>query len=102
MASKYIVRHGAMRFLGEYEAPEGTTYGRCDEVVIRSDRGLEIGQVLCETNPRAVELIQEATHGPIIRLVGPEDRQQVERLRSSERQELERCCHIVQERQLQM
>ena len=62
MASKYIVRHGAMRFLGEYEAVEGTAYGRGDDVVIRSDRGLEIGQVLCDANPRAVELIKEKTH----------------------------------------
>ena len=102
MASKYIVRHGAMRSLGEYEASEGTAYGRGDDVVIRSDRGHEIGQVLCEANPRAMELIKEATRGPIVRAVGPEDRQQLERLRSSERQELERCCLIVQERQLQM
>ena len=102
MASKYIVRHGAMRFLGEYEAGEAETYCRGNEVVIRSDRGHEIGQVLCEANPQAVELIKEATRGPIVRSVSPEDRQQLERLRGSERQELERCCLIVQERQLQM
>src|SRR5205085_4698870 len=51
---------------------------------------------------RAVELITEATHGPIVRRVGLEDSQQLERLRGSGRQELERCCHIIQERQLQM
>jgi cell fate regulator YaaT (PSP1 superfamily) len=102
MASKYIVRHGAMRFLGEYEAGEDTAYRRGEEVVVRSDRGLEIGQVLCEANPRAVELIQEATRGPIVRLLNPEDRQQLERLRESERQELDACCRIVAERQLPM
>src|SRR5437870_9917059 len=102
MASKYIVRHGAMRFLGEYEAGEAETYCRDDEVVIRSDRGHEIGRVLCAANPRAVELIKEATRGPIVRPVRPEDRQQLEQVRSSERQELERCCLIVGERQLQM
>jgi cell fate regulator YaaT (PSP1 superfamily) len=102
MASKYIVRHGAMRFLGEYEAAENAAYCRADEVVVRSDRGLEVGQVLCETNPRAVELIKEATHGPIIRLLAAEDRQQLEGLRQSAAQELEACCRIIQERQLQM
>src|SRR5260370_38407509 len=101
MASKYIVRHGAMRLLGEYEAGEAETYCRGDEVVIRSDRGHEIGQVLCEANPQAVELIKEATRGPIVRSVSPEDRQQLERLRGSEPQELERCCLIRQERQRQ-
>jgi len=102
MASKYIVRHGAMRFLGEYEAGEETTYCRGDQVVVRSDRGLEVGQVLCEANPRAVDLIKEATRGPIVRLLAPEDWQQLEGLRESERQELDTCCRIIQERQLQM
>jgi cell fate regulator YaaT (PSP1 superfamily) len=102
MGSKYIVRHGAMRFLGEYEAAENTAYRRADEVIVRSDRGLEVGQVLCEANPRAVELLKEATHGPIVRLLGPEDRQQLERLRQFAAGELETCCRIVEERQLQM
>jgi cell fate regulator YaaT (PSP1 superfamily) len=92
-----------MRFLGEYEAgPEDMDYRRGDQVVVRSDRGLEVGQVLCETNPRAVELIKDATHGPILRRLAPEDRQQLERLREAEHQELETCCRIVRERELQM
>jgi cell fate regulator YaaT (PSP1 superfamily) len=102
MASKYIARHGAMRFLGEYEADEATGYQRGDEVVLRSDRGLEVGQVLCPATPQAVELIKEATHGPIVRLLTAEDRHQLERLREAERQELETCCRIVEERKLQM
>lgn len=102
MASKYIVRHGAMRFLGEYEAGPETSYRRGDEIVVRSDRGLEVGQVLCETNPRAVELIKDATHGPIVRLLTPEDRQHRERLHEAEHQELDTCSRIVRERQLQM
>ncbi len=102
MASKYVVRHGAMRFLGEYEAGETTAYARGDEVVIHSERGHEIGHVLCDANPHAVELIQEATRGSILRLIGAEDREQLQRLRDAERQELDRCCAIVQERQLQM
>src|SRR5260370_20725301 len=44
-ASKYIVRHGAMRFLGEYEAGEATAHLRDDQVVLRSDRGLAVSQV---------------------------------------------------------
>src|SRR5260370_2647174 len=96
MASKYIVRHGAMRLLGEYEAGEAETYCRGNEVVIRSDRGLEIGQVLCEANPQAVELIKEATRGPIVRSVTPEDRQQVEPLPRSDPQHCATTCSIFQ------
>src|SRR5262245_35374456 len=42
MAVKYIVRHGTMRFLGEFEAGEGEIFARAEDVVLRSDRGLEV------------------------------------------------------------
>ena len=51
MVASLIVRHGAVRFLGEFD-PEDGRYRRGDEVVIRTDRGLEIGQVLGEASPR--------------------------------------------------
>jgi len=102
MASKYLVRHGAMRFLGEYEPAEGEAYRRSDQVIIRSDRGLEFGDILCETSPRALEFIAEPTRGQILRIVTREDQAQMDRLRESERHELDMCCRIVEERQLQM
>jgi hypothetical protein len=61
MGLKYIVRHGAMRFLGEYEAADGTTYARAARVLVRSDRGLELGQVLGDANPQALGLITDRT-----------------------------------------
>ncbi len=42
MAANWIVRHGAMRFLGEFD-PEGRDYVRGAEVVVRTERGLELG-----------------------------------------------------------
>ena len=52
MAANWIVRHGAMRFLGEFD-PEGRDYTRGAEVVVRTERGLEHGQLLCEATPGA-------------------------------------------------
>ena len=102
MASKYIVRHGAMRFLGEFE-PEGEApYARGQTVVIRSERGLEEAEVLCESNPRAVELLTEPTHGHILRLLNSEDEAQLVKIRESEQNELDTCIRFIQERQLQM
>src|SRR5262249_557286 len=49
MAVKYIVRHGSVRYLGEFEPAENAVYSRGQAVVVRSERGLETGQVLCET-----------------------------------------------------
>ena len=102
VASTYIIRHGAMRFLGEYEAGEGAEYLRGSRVVVRSERGLEIGDVLCPANPRAVELISEPSRGQIIRLVNADDLAQLQNRRAGEQHELETCCRIIEQRQLQM
>jgi cell fate regulator YaaT (PSP1 superfamily) len=91
-----------MRFLGEYEAGENDSYPRGSQVVLRSERGLESGEVLCEANPRAVELLSEPTHGQILRLVQADDRVQLDRVRELEQHEMDTCSRIVAERQLQM
>jgi cell fate regulator YaaT (PSP1 superfamily) len=101
MASNWIVRHGAMRFLGEFD-PEGGAYARGDEVVVRTERGHEIGQVLCQVSPRAVELLAEPTHGRIVRRLTPGDRQERLRLQALQRRELETCERFVHQRRLQM
>jgi cell fate regulator YaaT (PSP1 superfamily) len=101
MASSWIVRHGAMRFLGEFD-PESGEYARGQEVVVRTDRGLELGQVLCPATPRAVELIAEPTRGRILRVLSERDRAERERLREAEQRAMETCARFVQQRRLQM
>ena len=101
MASNWIVRHGAMRFLGEFD-PEGAGYSRSDEVVVRTDRGLELGQVLCPAAPRALELIAEPTRGRLVRKLTERDRAEAARLQELEQRELETCERFVGQRKLQM
>ena len=101
MASHWIVRHGAMRFLGEFD-PEDGQYARSDEVVVRTERGLELGEVLCPANPRALELLAEPTRGRIVRRLTDRDRVERERLQAREGQEMETCNRFVAQRRLQM
>lgn len=101
MASSWIVRHGAMRFLGEFDTEE-ETYHRSDEVVIRTPRGLELGQVLCPSSPRALEMLTEPTKGKLIRQLTDKDRETCEHLKRLEREEMEACGRFVAERKLQM
>lgn len=102
MGLAYIVRHGAMRFLGNYEAPEGQTYCRLDEVIVRSERGLEMGQVLCEANAKVLEMVAEPTKGTILRKQSQDDCAAVNRIKEAEQKELEACGRFVENRQLQM
>ena len=101
MAAPLIVRHGTMRFLGEFD-PEAGSFRRGDEVVVRTERGLELGQVVCESSPRALALLEEPTKGRILRTLTDTDREERARLRLLEREELANCIRFVEERKLQM
>jgi cell fate regulator YaaT (PSP1 superfamily) len=102
MIAKYIVRHGAMRFLGEYEPSPEATYARGQRVVLRTERGQEIGDVLCEANPRALALIAEPTRGQVLRLLTPEDQARAAGLLDGEQKEFQVCKGFIEQRKLQM
>jgi cell fate regulator YaaT (PSP1 superfamily) len=102
MAVKYIIRHGVMRFLGDFEAGDGTAYTRGADVVVRTERGQEVGQVLAEASPETVALLSEPTHGQIVRVLHAEDRERVERVKDLENQEFDSCRKFIEARKLQM
>jgi hypothetical protein len=67
-AAEYLVQYGASAFLGRFRAAAGGAFARGQRVVVRSERGLERGEVLGPagtTTPQAVgptgELLRAAT-----------------------------------------
>jgi cell fate regulator YaaT (PSP1 superfamily) len=98
----YIARHGITRHLGEFTAANSALYERGCEVVLRTDRGHEIGQVLCPADPKAVRMIADATHGQIVRQLTDDDRQRVDRLREQQRTDYDVGTRLIGERRLQM
>jgi cell fate regulator YaaT (PSP1 superfamily) len=91
-----------MRFLGEFEPLEGVVCHRGTRVLARTERGLEIGDVLCEATPSAMQMIAEPTRGQIVRLLTADDQAAGERLREKERVEFDACVRFIQQRQMQM
>jgi cell fate regulator YaaT (PSP1 superfamily) len=102
MAIHYIVRHGAMRLLGDFEAIANAAYPRGAEVIVRTDRGLEQGEVLAEAAANTVEMITEPTHGQIVREMTADDLAQAEARRQAELVAFETCQKFVASRKLQM
>src|SRR5262245_37724640 len=102
MGSKYIARHSVLRCLGEFEGAEGATWSRGQQVILRSDRGLEVGELLCDSSPRALSLIAEPTRGQIVRLFNADDQATLDRLREAERHEFEVGCRHIELRKLEM
>ncbi|MBX3440003.1 MAG: hypothetical protein KF861_21110, partial [Planctomycetaceae bacterium] len=58
MAHHYIVRYGIMRQVAEFSArPPLHEFARHDQVIIRSPRGMEWGEVLCPATERTSEYL---------------------------------------------
>jgi cell fate regulator YaaT (PSP1 superfamily) len=100
--SKLVVRTGVMRTLGVYSSSRDETYPRDAEVVVRSDRGLETGVVLCEATPEATSQIKDPIHGQILRYLTAEDANERSRLLNQARKEYEVCQRLIAEQKLDM
>ncbi len=87
----YVVRYGAMRLLGAFSAAAGRECRRGMQVIVRTDRGLEIGEVLCDATPATNGETKDSTGGQILRETTPEDRHELTRLRQQARQEFDVC-----------
>ena len=97
---EYVVRYGSMRTLGVMTA--GETFRYHDEVVVRTDRGTEIGTVLCEATPAAVDYLEESTQGHVLRRVSDVDLAQLERMGTTAAEDLRACQACVDALGLQM
>src|SRR5262245_60466607 len=101
-APQYVVRHGAMRFLGAFDDPAQLGLNRLDRVVIRTDRGQETGDVLCPASPQALAYLPEPTHGQVVRRMTPEDLQREEQYRQLRHKEFDRGRELIVQHRLAM
>lgn len=101
-ALKYIVRHGAMRMLGEFAAASGVSFSRAARVVVRTERGLELGDVLSPSTPQAVAYLPDPTSGDIVRPMSAEDYHREGKLKAESKQQFETASRLVTEHRLAM
>ena len=99
---KYVVRFGSMRTLGVFSTRGGDRYTRGNQVVARTNRGLEVGNVLCEATPQALSALKDPTHGQILRALTAEDANEHSHIQSQEPSEFETCNRVVKELKLDM
>ncbi|MBL8890888.1 MAG: signal peptidase [Planctomycetaceae bacterium] len=62
---RYIVRMGGLRQLGLMSAKQKDEYGRGQQVVCRTQRGLEAAEILCRATDRQIELMENYVTGHI-------------------------------------
>jgi cell fate regulator YaaT (PSP1 superfamily) len=100
--SKYLVRHGAMRFMGEFAAAPDRLISRAETVIVRTERGQEVGEVLCPATAQAVSAIPEPTRGDILRVATADDRSKLAHLKDVEKKEFAAGEKLIAQHRLAM
>ncbi len=94
--SKYIARYGAMRFLGVFSFTDQTPLRHGNRVIVRTNRGMEVGVILCDATPEALDRIQtEMIEDRVIRLMTDTDEAELRQIRAGEKDEFLRCRDII-------
>jgi cell fate regulator YaaT (PSP1 superfamily) len=99
---RYIVRHGVMRNLGVFTPRGRDMFARGDQVIARTSRGLESGEVLCEASDEAVASIKDAKQGQIVRKATGDDVRDLRKMFEQERREYEICQREIKQLALDM
>lgn len=97
-----VVRHGAMRRLGVFTPPTDYTLDRRVRVIVRTDRGLEVGDPLALADPKAVAALPDPSGGEIIRIMDAADRQKLARIETQQAESLAVAERLVAEHRLAM
>lgn len=102
----YIVRYGYTRNVAEFAGKNQLFVNRDDEVIIRTDRGLEWGEVLCEASDRTREYLKQKGDFDgrfrVLRVASEEDRKSQDGVHEKEREQFSGCREMIAERKMQM
>ncbi|MBI85315.1 MAG: signal peptidase [Planctomycetaceae bacterium] len=99
---KYVVRYGILRALGVFGTRGNDSYPRGASVIARTNRGLEVGDVLCEATDEAVSTLRNPSHGQILRGMSADDNNEFSHMQTGVREAFEICQKYAEKLQLPM
>jgi cell fate regulator YaaT (PSP1 superfamily) len=99
-AVEYLLSYGLLGEFGRFRASPPVLCRRGNRAVVRTHRGLEIGQVLCPATPRHAHYLPNTTVGSLLRLVTVEDEQKLAPQRQRALEVLDRAGRLTGELQL--
>jgi cell fate regulator YaaT (PSP1 superfamily) len=91
-----------MRNLGIFSPRGRDLFTRGDQVIARTSRGLEAGEVLCEATDEAIAQLSDPKQGQILRLMSDDDARELRKLFEQERREYDVCLQEIQRLGLEM
>ncbi len=91
-----------MRHLGLFHLRGNTSLLRGTQVIARTSRGMEAGEILSEAAEESLAQYPEMPKGTIVRVQSDEDRREILRLLAQQRAEFETCQKSIEELALDM
>jgi cell fate regulator YaaT (PSP1 superfamily) len=91
-----------MRNLGVFSPRGRDLYARGDQVIARTHRGLESGEVLCEATDESVTQLVDPKQGQILRRVSGDDVRDLRKMFEQERREYDVCQQEIERLDLDM
>jgi len=102
MADTYVVRYGQMRLLGEFRGLAGLEHPRGQRVVIGTDRGTELGEVLAPATDRTAAFLENPARGDVLRTATAGDLEASALLAGRQEAGFAACREFIGKRRLQM
>jgi cell fate regulator YaaT (PSP1 superfamily) len=91
-----------MRFLGEFRGLEGMSHPRGQRVVVQTDRGTELGEVLCPASDRTARFLENPARGEVFRVATEADLAAHAALTQRQKEGFAACREFIARRRLQM
>jgi cell fate regulator YaaT (PSP1 superfamily) len=91
-----------MKFLGEFLGLRDQKLTRDDRVIVRTDRGHELGEVLCQATDRTAKFLENPARGEVVRIALPEDYDVSSSQTAMKDDMITKCREFIANRKLQM
>ena len=76
-------------------AKDSESYRRGNEIIVRSNRGIETGLVLCEATEDALEHLDQPPVGHILRVMSDDDANELARIEQTRDDKLAKCQNCL-------
>jgi len=101
--ANHIVRYGIMRIVGEFSAKNDEPIERGTSVIVRTDRGVEWGEVLCSASEQTRSYLGRTDEtGRILQIASTDDLRKRDQVVASQKQDFADCGRLIAESKLQM
>jgi cell fate regulator YaaT (PSP1 superfamily) len=101
--ANHIVRYGIMRIVGEFSAKNDDPIERGTTVIVRSERGVECGEVLSPASEQTRKYLGRSDEsGRILQIATADDLRKRDQVVAAQRQDFIDCGRIIAESKLQM